>query len=132
VAHDILHFGWSHPSGHTLRAPVGQRLEWQALPRWMDGGRALDGTFTPPWPCVRCNESRGCSHDPQPEGVAQLTHHEGWTVVAFWDRSGDVRGGSNSAFLVRGTLGFDEVVRAARAAFPEVWARFAFKVSHAR
>lgn len=62
------------------------------------------------------------------EGLALLTQRGGWSALAFWDRSGDARPGSNTAFLVRGTLPFDQIVRVARHRWPQIWARFTFPV----
>lgn len=63
------------------------------------------------------------------EGLALVHHLSGWTILAFWDRSGDQRRGSNSAFVIRGELSFIEAVEAAREAFPKIWARFDFGVT---
>lgn len=62
------------------------------------------------------------------EGRALLTHRNGWTVVAFWDRSVDRRGACNSAFIVKGEMTFEQATRVARHRWPEVWARFTFDV----
>lgn len=62
------------------------------------------------------------------EGRALLTQRNGWTAIAFWDRSVDRRGACNSAFIVKGELTFAQVVRIARHRWPEVWARFTFDV----
>lgn len=62
------------------------------------------------------------------EGRALLTQRNGWTVVAFWDRSVDRRGACNAAFIVKGELTFAQAVRVARHRWPEVWARFTFDV----
>lgn len=64
----------------------------------------------------------------QPEGRALLHHRDGWTAVAFWDRTGDSRPGSNTAFLLDEVLDFDAAVDAARQAYPHVFARFTFEV----
>lgn len=64
----------------------------------------------------------------QAEGRALLTQGLGWTAVAFWDRSGDSRPNSNTAFIVRGTLAFEQVVRVARHRWPQIWQRFTFPV----
>jgi hypothetical protein len=65
-------------------------------------------------------------------GEALLHHRERagvtWTALAFWDRSVDDRYGSNSVFILRGALSFEEAVTLAREQFPEVWARFSFTV----
>ena len=69
-----------------------------------------------------------CPSGVQVEGVARHHHKEGWTAIAFYDRSVDTRGNSNSAFIAEGTYTFDGMVTAAKAQWPEVWARFTFEV----
>jgi hypothetical protein len=64
----------------------------------------------------------------QEEGKATLTHIKGWTVLAFWDRSGDQRYGSNSAFLARGHLTFEEMIAKAKADVYNIGQRFTFEV----
>jgi hypothetical protein len=66
---------------------------------------------------------------PQIEGAAAVHHKAGWTALAFWDRSVDTRGGSNSVFFVEGTHNFAAMVVIARQRFPSVWARFTFPVT---
>ena len=60
---------------------------------------------------------------PQNQGEALLHHIEGWTVLAFWDRTVDHRGNSNSAFVVRGDYDFDAMLGVMRERFPEIAAR---------
>ncbi len=67
----------------------------------------------------------------QPQGVARLTHADGWTVLSFWDRSGDHRPGSHSTFVLHGTRDFAAAVELARATFPSIWARYTFEVREA-
>ena len=43
----------------------------------------------------------------------------------------DSRGNSNSAFIAEGTFTYDEMMTAAKAQWPEVWARFKFEVREA-
>jgi hypothetical protein len=66
--------------------------------------------------------------DPQVEGAAALHVKDGWTAVAFWDRSVDTRSGSNSAFILEGEHSFETVLAESRKLFPEIWARFKFEV----
>lgn len=66
--------------------------------------------------------------DDQPQGVAALHHaRDGnardYTALAFWDRTGDSRGNSNSCFIFDGTLTAEEVLARARKVFPELMAR---------
>lgn len=64
------------------------------------------------------------------QGVAVVrTHDPGWTSLSFWDRSVESRGGSSSTFALPVCgLGWDELLEAARDAFPEVWERFSLAV----
>jgi hypothetical protein len=66
--------------------------------------------------------------DPQIQGKSTLSHISGWTILSFWDRSVDDRFGSNSAFLIKGTYTFDEVVNFSKA-FVKVWSRLNFTLS---
>lgn len=72
------------------------------------------------------------SETPQVEGVANIVYvnHKNLpaTLLAFWDRSVDKRPGSNSLFILPGTLDFPNAVALASSSFPEVWKRFTFKV----
>jgi hypothetical protein len=72
-------------------------------------GWDLDGMYPPPRTQVQ-------SH-------ADLVHARGWTVLAMWDRSGDRRPNSNSAFIARGELTFDEMTAMAAEHFPGEWKR---------
>lgn len=62
------------------------------------------------------------------EGQALLTRGQGWTAIGFWDRSGDQRPGSNTAFIMRGELSFEQAVRVAKHHYPLAWRRFTFEV----
>ena len=64
---------------------------------------------------------RFCSN--QPEGKRYYYQKDGWTLVSWWDRSGDKRGDSIAAFAMQGTYTADEAEAHARRAFPAVWAR---------
>jgi hypothetical protein len=68
----------------------------------------------------------------QVEGEGTIVHFPKWTIISFWDRSVDKRGGCNSAFLIRGHWTFGEAVEIAREKFPWVWSRFTFEVRQAR
>lgn len=111
---DVYYNGCWGETGHylwdrTRRKAYSVPADFPVAPHVLDSG------FLPPG-------------QPQVEGRATLCHVNGWTVLAFWDRSVDTRGKSNSAFVARGTLDFDAMVAAAKAAFPSVWGRFGFEV----
>ncbi len=108
------YFGADGGKGHYLRGHRGQSQE--AIPKdFPCRVGVLDTGFLPP-------------AEEQIEGRATLATLNGWTVMAFWDRSVDTRRGSNSAFCIRGTHTFDEMVGIAKECFPAVWNRFKFEV----
>ena len=116
---EMYYFGCWRGVGHYLHASTGERLSlvdaWR-LPRdFPCRPAALDSSFLPP-------------RLPQVEGRATLVHLNGWTVLSFWDRSGDARPGSHSTFIVRGTHPFDVFCAMAQRTFPQVWARMPFLV----
>lgn len=56
-------------------------------------------------------------------GIAALHHENGWTALAFWDRSGDSRGNSNSVFIAEGEHSFAAMKQIAAEHFPRLWER---------
>lgn len=104
---DLGHFLWPP----ALVTTVHENPPFQAAhPNWLRSN-FLDGLYAP--------------HDvKEQERVATLNHIGGWTVLAFWDRSGDKRGASNGAFILSGRLSFEAAVTRAEAAFPTICARF--------
>lgn len=85
----------------------------------------LDGQFQP-------RESKQYSNhrgDEKPQGQARLTQVSGWTVLAFWDRSGDSRGASNSSFVFDQILDGETALMWARKTFPQLFERFPFEVT---
>lgn len=54
----------------------------------------------------------------QPQGCGFVHQVAGWTVISWWDRSGDKRMGSNAVFFVRGSHQWAEALRRAREEFP--------------
>lgn len=117
----VMYFGVQRQSsGHTLCIAKGQITDYVAWRKTQDVFGTIDGSL--------CWNGRRESGRDETEGRALLTHSNGWTVIAFWDRSGDKRFGSNSAFFVEAELTYDQLLRAAKQQWPEVWARFTFPV----
>ena len=122
---DVLYFGCIGRAGHFLWSregtgrPCTDRRDRELAQRL--GG--LDGAL-----CWNSKSGRYSHERDETEGLAFVTHREGWTALAFWDRSVDGRGACNSAFLAEGTLTFAQIVRHARLRWPEVWARFPFEI----
>jgi len=63
-----------------------------------------------------------------PQGQAALVYEKGWTVLAYWDRSQDTRGASNSAFAAEGEHSFEELLADAKEQWPWVFERQKFTV----
>ena len=110
---ECYYFGYAGHCGHVLIGGASSRYDYMMLSRAL--GRHLDGGLC-------------CGRDRQTEGQALLKHGGGWTAIAFWDRSGDPRPNSNTAFIVHGTLTFEQMIRVARHQHPLVWRRFTFPV----
>ncbi len=108
----VLYFGcWLGETGHYLHVPGGQwpRTDEAPEPLTNELGRNLDGYF--------------CPKGKQVEGKAKITFQEGWTVMAFWDRSADQRGNSHSTYVANGRRSFDEMCQLAVKHFPRIWKR---------
>ncbi len=117
------YFGkWSSMHGHVLYQESGQQV-WTSMPAdFPFREETCDTGFLPP-------------KRPQVEGRASLIHFNTeaapamrWTVLTFWDRSGDKRGNSSSTFILRGHYTFEEACALAKEKFPELWQRFTFTV----
>lgn len=61
-----------------------------------------------------------------------VSHQDGWTAMAFWDRTVDTRPGSNSCFLAEGDYSLDEMCALAVKHFPRVVKRFPFLLAKVR
>src|SRR4051812_2513509 len=100
-------------AGHGLNTPTYSRPSRAIDHAW---GRKIDAQFAPR-PAGKDSEA--------PQGQASLVHKGGWTIMAFWDRTGDSRGNSNSAFLFDKELDFAEALALSREYFPDVHNRLA-------
>lgn len=108
----MIYFGCMGDVGHHYHRPNGRIMSYSEGPF----GTKIDGLFAP------------LTGGKQVQGVAQLVYENGWTVLAFWDRSFDIRPDSNSAFLAKGEHTFEQMVKMAKKEFPTVWKRFKFEV----
>ena len=110
-----LYFGCIDEPGHYLFEPGETHISlvpgWN---RWVKWANERDGLLAPEF-----NEV---------SGRALLHHFDGFTVVAFWDRSVDSRSKSNSLFIVPGIKSFTDTIKIARSVFPQVFERFQFEV----
>lgn len=111
-------------AGHFFNAPghIGRvtAREAQAVVPW----ERVDGALAP-------RKGTGRYAEECAQGVAALHHLDGWTALAFWDRTGDSRGASNSVFFFEGDWDFDHTLKLAREHFPEVLNRLTFPIVEA-
>lgn len=116
----VYYFGAWGGLGHCLWNPDGQpdlvaakRLPWRDI----DGALAGDPALMDP----RMPLHWSIAH--QSEGRVRLHRRDGWTAIAFWDRSCDCRGGSNSALFAKGDFTGKEMLTLFERTFPAVWRR---------
>ena len=117
---DIFFFGCAKgdQSGHRMHKSRFSDMQYQEVARLVYSNpwrHSIDGTLAP----------AGCG---QKQGQALLHCKDGWTAISFWDRTGDSRMGSNSAFLAKGDYTFAEMINLASTAFPEIMASFKFSI----
>lgn len=103
---EVLYFGCLRAVGHFLHRTLNREVRFECQP-WRNN---LDGGLLDSLPR-------------QTEGVVVTAKKDGWTVIAFWDRSVDSRGNSNSAFLIQGDVTAEELLELARNQWPEVFSR---------
>jgi hypothetical protein len=119
----FYYFGCIERAGHYMHSNPSPRglEEIRALHdvlRKNPWGSGIDAGLCPPGKDARY----------QVEGRASVHHKDGWTALAFWDRSVDSRGGSNSVFLADAIHDFEIMMALARENFPEVLDRLSFAV----
>lgn len=114
---DDFYFGcWNGRVGHYLYDTRGStRSDYSPPAGFPIRSTILDGGLLPPG-------------EPQTEGVATFCHINGWTVISFWDRSVDKRGGCSSSFLMKGLHDFGSACCRAKSQFPDIWNRYAFPI----
>ncbi len=131
----ILYFGpWDSP-GHYLFWEGGIAERPARV-----GGRERPRDF--PWNenssenGIDCQLQPGCyrkdgvwKHGAEIEGSAKLHHKSGWTALAFWDRSVDIRGGCNSTYFAKGDFTFEQMVELAKTRFAKRWSKMNFEVA---
>jgi hypothetical protein len=129
----MFYFGpWDSP-GHYIVNESGRSMYGDKLGTLPWREHELDGALQPHFAnCAKRNHSDRRSYCNCPcgqEGPALVHHKDGWTALAFWDRSVDTRGACNSVYMAEGTFTFDEMVALAKARFAVRWSKMAFQVT---
>lgn len=122
--------------GHDLWCSETERLD----PFWIDGvwqfknkrritipWERLDAALCPGKRVYADDDVVGDVHpDNQHEGAYSLHHAEGWTALAWWDRSGRRGFWSNAALIAKGHHSATTMLENGRAAFPKTFARMTY------
>jgi hypothetical protein len=108
----LYYFGCWREAGHHLHDSSGRLVH--SVGPFGYFGEKLDSTFAPK------DEPRAGYQD---ETRTSLTHYQGWTVLAMWDRSCDKRPGSNAAFVIEGEKTELEMWALASEHYPQIVAR---------
>lgn len=114
-----------HTAGHYCYLPTGHKAgRGSPLSPWA-GDAWSPLTDSRCYPHMGCKLVAGMWDTPRDarEGVRYHDQRDGWTLVAWWDRSGDHRGGSIAAFAFDEVLTPDAAEARARELFPAVWQR---------
>lgn len=117
--------------GHYLWRPSGVRYEMirhQGVLPWACIDGALCPGKRPPRSRLYAVVDNYVENDEQVEGWAALHHLDGWTALAWWDRSVDTRNGSNAALFAPGTLDVEQVLSAGRTHFPSFMSRMTYRI----
>ncbi len=99
----LLYFGCWDCVGHYLVDQNGKHVKPTIL-------KEIDGKY--PNKSIR-----------EDEQDSTITHEQGWTILAMWDRSIDKRYGSNAAFLIEGTFTKDQMWEMAHTTYPKITQR---------
>lgn len=128
-ATDVYYFGvWGQP-GHSLYNVHHQGMTLHVtnkeLPEFLHPSR-LDQVY--------CRNLGAQWVGNEAEGIAYLHYlmpgddpftAQKWSILAFADRSGERRNGSNSAFIAKGVFEFQDMVMMARVKYPALYKRMA-------
>jgi hypothetical protein len=132
---EVYFFGcWNDLKGHHLWQPRPARYEsvrHRGLIPWTE----IDGALTPGnrgGSSLYAMRDNHVESSEQVEGLAALHHHDGWTALAWWDRSVDMRHGSNAALFARGEHDVAAMLKLGRQHFPTVMARFRYTIDCVR
>lgn len=117
-----LYFGCRYTTGHGFYLPDGSRPRTERS----------DATDICPWGYHVDSQDFVKSVQDVPEGAAVVHHKDGWSALAFPDRSIDSRGGSISVFMFdMPGLDFDQLLYQARFHFPGIFTRYDFEIAQA-
>lgn len=125
----LYYFGCYGGTGHYMH-DVHMNRDWEFC-KTNTWGYHVDGGLAPGSEAKNANKYK----DPEytnhynREGSAKLHHKDGWTALAWWDRSVDSRPGSNSVILAEGQFTEVEMVGFLFTEFKRVWNRIKYPIN---
>lgn len=114
----IYYFGALEKEGHFLYNSHGTRMT-RYDPKFPFNWDFLDGGTLKLIP----NTEQG-----QISLVRLYANKQAWTVLSFWDQSGDSRPGSLSVFIQDAPLTAENMILNAKKVFPQVFSRITFEL----
>lgn len=116
---DAVYWGaWGRYGGHCFHAavhhPLNVRPEDSIPAAWRRSPSSLWPKFCGEHFPLLGSAERALS---EPEGVAVVHHLDGWTALAFYSRTFDVRYGCGAVIFLRGDLVFSAAIAKARESF---------------
>lgn len=111
----VYYFGCWLTSGHYYWKPCPDGYpvkEWHAE-KHSPWGLSIDTEVAP----------KGIN---QRQGICAVEHLNGWTALAYWDRSTDSRPNCNAALVAEGAFNFEQMMELFRHHFPKVLRRLPF------
>lgn len=124
---DAYYYGCGNDSGHYWWAPNDRPdplLNAYKTPE--DRMRPLGSPFGVEVDCGVQPKTEPYQH----QGPCRIETRDGWTVMAWWDRSVDKRYNSCSAFVHRGEHAFPEMLKLLKSEFPWVFNRLRFELTY--
>ena len=114
LEHEVIYFGCTGYAGHFIHRHGCRRPQMISVTPWnndIDGGPLKRAKIPDLITDQYCTERK-----------------DGWTLIAFWDRSGDSRPGSHSTFVIHADIPSQELFALARAQWPEIFNRRGFPI----
>lgn len=117
----VYFFGcWNGSVGHYMHTPGGGTVYEKTATPW---GFSVDSSLAPRGP----NSTR--DRREEIEGHAALHYKEGWTALAWWDRSVDTRGACNAGLYAKGRFDEADMLELGRRYFPKIMSRFGYTIT---
>lgn len=119
----VYYYGcWNNRTGHFLFKPDGTFVEMESEKRLAEQMKSVNISCDIFISSSKCPQRKDVNNRRlEVEGEAHLHHINGWTLLAFWNRSVDHRNSSHSNFFTQGEWDFNQMCQIARKSYPSIW-----------